>query len=442
MNEDDSAQMASLLEADGYEQVSVDDADVILLNTCSVRAKPEHKVYSKLGELRELKLAFPDKVIGVCGCMAQKEASNILRRAPHVDLVVGTGQIDKVPALVERVRCDRKSLVVTELPDRKVRSDKSTPERAPHVGAPRLKSFVSIMYGCDKFCTFCIVPITRGKERSRPADEIVLEVEALASRGTKEITLLGQTVNSYGKFLDNPCSFASLLTRLNAIEGIERIRFTSPYPKDFTDDVIEAIAVLPKVCPQVHMPVQVGDDELLSRMHRGYTLDQYRSLVHKLRTAVPDLALTTDIMLGFPGETDAQFEATMAFMREIRFDSAFMFAYSPREGTKAAVMDDQIPHTVKIERLELLIAQQNAITLEINRAHCGQKYDVLVEGRSTKDSDRWTGLTPQGKTVNFAAGRDLFGQTVQVKALDAHIWGFAGELEQTNSMRGLQLQMA
>jgi tRNA-2-methylthio-N6-dimethylallyladenosine synthase len=442
MNEDDSAQIANLLEADGYEASSVNDADVILLNTCSVRAKPEHKVYSKLGELRELKLAFPNKIIGVCGCMAQKEASNILRRAPHVDLVVGTGQIDKVPALVERIRQERASIVSTDLPDRKVRSDKSTPERAMHVGAPKLKSFVSIMYGCDKFCTFCIVPITRGKERSRPADEIILEVERLASRGTKEITLLGQTVNSYGKFLDEPCSFSLLLKRLNAIEGIERIRFTSPYPKDFTDDVIEAIATLPKVCPQVHMPVQVGDDELLARMHRGYTLDQYHTLVSKLRSAVPGLALTTDIMLGFPGETDEQFENTMSFMRQVRFDSAFMFAYSPREGTKAAVMDDQIPHTVKIERLEQLIAQQTAITLEINHSQCGRTYPVLVEGRSVKNSQRWTGLTPHGKTVNFAAGRDLYGQIVYVRAVDQHVWGFGGELEAAKSDRGLILQMA
>jgi tRNA-2-methylthio-N6-dimethylallyladenosine synthase len=442
MNEDDSAQMASLLEADGYEESSVDEASVILLNTCSVRAKPEHKVYSKLGELRELKLAHPDTIIGVCGCMAQKEASNIIRRAPHVDLVVGTGQIDKVPALLDQVKSERKSLVLTELPDRKVRSDKSTPQRSMPGGVPKLKSFVSIMYGCDKFCTFCIVPITRGKERSRPVDEIVLEVERLASRGTKEITLLGQTVNSYGKFLDEPCSFSQLLFRLNDVEGIERIRFTSPYPKDFTDDVIDAISVLPKVCPQVHMPVQVGDDDLLSRMHRGYTIDQYRLVVDKLRSAVPDLALTTDIMLGFPGETDEQFEATMAFMREIRFDSAYMFAYSPREGTKAAVMDDQIPHKVKIERLEQLIAQQNSITLEINRSQCGAVYPVLVEGRSSKDIDRWTGLTPQGKTVNFLAGRDLLGQTCNVRAQSGHLWGFSGELENGRGVRGLELQMA
>ena len=259
MNEDDSAQMAAMLEAQGYAKADrVEDASVILLNTCSVRAKPERKVYSKLGELRELKALNPDLVIGVCGCMAQKEAPEIRRRAPYVDMVIGTGQIDRIPALVDRVRLERIPIIATDLPSRKDRHDKATPMRMIGGQAPKLKAFVSISYGCDKFCAFCIVPLTRGKERSRPADEVVLEVERLASLGTKEVTLLGQTVNSYGKFLDAPCTFAELLTRLNAIEGIERIRYTSPYPKDFHQDVIDAIAGLPKVCEQVHMPVQVG----------------------------------------------------------------------------------------------------------------------------------------------------------------------------------------
>ncbi len=243
MNEDDSAQMAAMLEGQGYAPAErVEDASVILLNTCSVRAKPERKVYSKLGELRELKALNPDLVIGVCGCMAQKEAPEIRRRAPYVDLVVGTGQIDRIPALVERVQSERTAIIATDLPARKDRHDKATPQRVLTGLTPKLKSFVSISYGCDKFCAFCIVPITRGKERSRPADEIVLEVERLASLGTKQVTLLGQTVNSYGKFLDDPCTFAHLLERLNAIEGIERIRYTSPYPKDFHEDVIDAIA--------------------------------------------------------------------------------------------------------------------------------------------------------------------------------------------------------
>ncbi len=436
MNEDDSAQMAAMLEGQGYTPAArVEDASVILLNTCSVRAKPERKVYSKLGELRELKLQNPNLVIGVCGCMAQKEAPEIRRRAPYVDLVVGTGQIDRVPALVERVRQertsiirDRTAIVATDLPSRKDRSDKWTPVRVLGGTVPKLKEFVSISYGCDKFCQFCIVPITRGKERSRPADEIVLEVERLASLGTKQVTLLGQTVNSYGKFLDVPCSFAELLTRLNAIEGIERIRYTSPYPKDFKQDVIDAIAHLPKVCEQVHMPVQVGDDTLLSRMGRGYTLDQYRDIVARLRSAVPDVGLTTDLMLGFPGETDEQFQNTLDFVRETRYDGAFMFAYSPREGTKAAVLDDQIPEDVKLARLNELINLQNEITLARNASQVGEVYEVLVERRSPKDPNKWTGLNRQGKTINFPAGRDLVGQLVQVKAVKSHLWGFTGEM--------------
>ncbi|HEX5322803.1 MAG TPA: tRNA (N6-isopentenyl adenosine(37)-C2)-methylthiotransferase MiaB, partial [Capsulimonadaceae bacterium] len=296
--------------------------------------------------------------------------------------------------------------------------------------------------GCDKFCTFCIVPITRGKERSRPADEIIMEVERLASAGTREVILLGQTVNSYGKFLDKSCPFSELLRRLSAIEGIERIRYTSPYPRDFTDELIDAIATVPKVCPQVHLPVQVGDDELLGRMHRGYTLEQYRGIVAKLRAAVPDLSLTTDLMLGFPGETHEQFENTLRFVEETQYDSAFMFAYSPREGTRAAEMADQIPRSVKIERLERLIALQNEITLRINRRQVGTSYDVLVEGRSPKDPNKWTGQTLQGKTVNFPAERDLFGQIVRVRATQSHLWGFTAQMEPARGERGIPLAMA
>lgn len=443
MNEDDSHQMALMLENKGLLPADrVEDADIVLLNTCSVRAKPERKVYSKLGELRELKALRPGMIIGVCGCMAQKEASEIRRRAPYVDLVVGTGQIDQIPRLLDRVRLENSAIVATGLPDRKDRSDKSIPVRVVGGLQPKLKSFVSISYGCDKFCTFCIVPITRGKERSRPADDILHEVERLASLGTREITLLGQTVNSYGKFLDEPCTFAHLLRRLNDVEGIERIRYTSPYPKDFNDDVIDAIATLPHVCEQVHMPVQVGDDNLLLRMHRGYTIDQYKTIVGKLRSAVPGIALTTDIMLGFPGETHDEFRHTLEFVEETRFDSAFMFAYSPREGTKAADMVDQIPEPIKMERLGELIALQNRITEEINRSQVGNSYEVLVERRSPKDATKWTGLNRQGKTINFPAGRELIGELVRVTAVKAHLWGFTGELQAARNERGLLLQMA
>jgi len=285
------------------------------------------------------------------------------------------------------------------------------------------------MYGCDKFCAFCIVPLTRGKERSRPAADILSEVEYLAENGTKEVTLLGQTVNSYGlKGHDATCSFAELLGRIDAVPGIERIRFTSPYPKDFTDDVIDAMATLPHVCEYVHLPVQVGDDVLLKRMGRGYTLDQYREIVRKLRAAMPSIVITTDIMLGFPGETVEQYENTLRFVEEIRFDAAFMFAYSPREPTRAASLPDQIPQAEKSRRLDALIALQNDQTVAINREQVGQEYEVLVECRSPKDPEMWQGQTRGGKTVHFPAQRDLVGRFVRVRATEAHLWGFRAEL--------------
>lgn len=441
MNVDDSEQIENLLEADGMVKAdSPETADVVILNTCSVRQKPEDKVFSRLGELAELKRERPDMVIGVTGCMAQRAGSEIARRAPHIDLVAGTAQLEAIPELIRtrRSRLDDGTarpgkaadvLIQLQLPRKKEESQLFLPERK-RVATGKLKSFVSIMYGCDKFCAFCIVPHTRGKERSRPADHIVAEVEHLAAHGTKEVTLLGQTVNSYGlKGLEATCSFAELLRRVDAVEGIERIRFTSPYPKDFTDDVIDAMAMLPAVCEQVHLPVQVGDDVLLSRMRRGYTLDQYRSIVRKLRAAMPGIVITTDLMLGFPGETEEQFRNTLAFVEEIRFDQAFMFAYSPRDPTPAAKLPDQLPQAEKVRRLEALIALQNRIACEINNAHAaeGRVFDVLVEGISPKDPAMWQGMTRGGKTVHFPAGRDLAGRTVQVRALQGHLWGFVGE---------------
>jgi len=440
MNVDDSDQVSSLLEGEGLE--ATDDpaeADVVLLNTCAVRQKPEDKVFSKLGELAEMKRARPDMVIGVMGCMAQRAGTEIARRAPHIDLIAGTAQLEQIPGLIRDRRFGlqtgkiqpnkaRDVLIQLQLPRKKVEADLFLPERK-RVVTGKLKSFVSIMYGCDKFCAFCIVPFTRGKERSRPAKDIIAEVEHLAAHGTKEVTLLGQTVNSYGlKGLEATCSFADLLRRVNAVPGIERIRFTSPYPKDFTDEVIAAMASLSHVCEQVHLPVQVGDDTLLRRMHRGYTLDQYREIVLKLRAAMPGIVITTDLMLGFPGETQEQVENTYRFVEEIRFDAAFMFAYSPREPTQAAGLPDQIPPREKTRRLEKLIAIQNAITVDINKSQIGRTFEAMVEGRSHKNPDMWQGLTRGGKTVHFAAGRDLAGKLVQVRATEGHLWGFKADL--------------
>jgi tRNA-2-methylthio-N6-dimethylallyladenosine synthase len=443
MNEEDSEQMALYLEGMGYAPVEdAADADVVLLNTCSVRQKPEEKVYSKLGELREMKLNRPDMIVGVCGCMAQVESLQIKRRAPFVDLVVGTGNIAAIPRLIEQARRNGTSrkgngLLALDLPPRKGAVVTDIPLRNV-LRKPKLKAHVPIMYGCDKFCTFCIVPFTRGRERSRPTREILEEIRGLALSGTKEVTLLGQTVNSYGKNLaEGRVPFARLLEEISAIRGIQRIRFTSPYPRDFTDELIEAIARLPKVCEHVHLPLQVADDELLERMHRGYTVARYLEIVEKLRSAVPGVAITTDVMLGFPGETDEQFRNTLRFVEEMRFDSAFMFAYSVRPGTKAAEMDDQVPQDVKIDRLNQLVALQNAITVEINRSHIGQVCEVLVEGRSHRDPLKMTGLTRTLKTVNFTvpeggtrSAESLVGKLVPVRITDAYLTGFIGEYEE------------
>ncbi len=482
MNEEDSEQISLYLEQMGYRAVGdASEADIVLLNTCSVRAKPEEKVWSVLGRLRDLKRVRPELIVGVCGCMAQVESVEIARRAPHVNLVVGTGNIAAIPDLIARVKAGESAtltppsldyaplsapialssstlpapseeasgrqrrlpgglipltLTALDLPPRKGAIVADVPQRQT-VRKPKLKAHVPIMYGCDKFCTFCIVPHTRGRERSRPTLEVLAEIEGLALQGTREVTLLGQTVNSYGKNMpEGRVPFSDLLEQINRIRGLARIRFTSPYPKDFTDELIDAIARLDKVCEHVHLPLQVADDDLLLEMHRGYTVARFQEIVDTLRARIPGIAITTDIMLGYPGETDAQFENTMRFVEATRFDSAFMFAYSPRPNTKAALREDQLPQELKLARLNALIEMQNRITVETNWAQVGRTFEVLVEGRSSKDAAKLTGLTRTLKTVNFPAPfggtRDadaLIGKCVPVKAVASHLWGFTGEFE-------------
>ena len=452
MNEEDSEQISLYLEQAGYRAVgSAEEASVVLLNTCSVRAKPHEKVWSVLGRLRDLKREKPELIVGVCGCMAQIESEDIQRRAPHVNLIIGTGNIAAIPELLARAKAgeilptafnshkpdfmNTIALTALRLPERKGAIVADIPARKPTRKA-QLKAHVPIMYGCDKFCTFCIVPFTRGRERSRPTAEILAEIEGLARNGTKEITLLGQTVNSYGKNMpEGRVPFARLLEQISAIRGLSRIRFTSPYPKDFTDELIDAIAALDKVCEQVHLPLQVADNELLAEMHRGYTVERYQEIVDSLRAKVPGLSITTDIMLGYPGETDAQFQNTMRYVEATRFDSAFMFAYSPRPNTKAALEEDQLPQSLKIERLNALIALQNRITIEINEAQIGREFEVLVEGFSPKDPTRLTGCTRTLKTVNFTvpnggtrSPESLIGKLVPIRVTKAHLTGFTGKL--------------
>lgn len=428
MNVEDSEQMELMLRGSGLtEAPNLESADVILLNTCSVRKKPEDKAFSLLGELREVKDQRPDVVIGVCGCMAQLRADEIRRRAPHVDFVIGTAQVSLVPALVLEAKQARNFQKRLELPERKGAIVSSVPER--YVGrAGKLKSFVPIQYGCDKFCTFCIVPSTRGRERSRPTMDILREITELASRGTKEVTLLGQTVNSYGKnMLEGKVPFAKLLRMIAAVPGIERIRYTSPYPRDFTDDLLAAHRDVPQVMEHCHLPLQSGDNEVLKKMRRLYTIESYADIYERLRS-IPGMSVTTDIIVGFPGETDEQFMNTMKVVETFRFDSAFMFAYSPRPGTPAANWDEQVPADVKKRRLNDLIALQNEITVRINTEQVGSVFEVLVEGRSEKDPSLLKGHTRHNKVVLFQGSTELTGEVVFVESIEGHPWGFSGRL--------------
>jgi tRNA-2-methylthio-N6-dimethylallyladenosine synthase len=431
MNEEDSEQMALYLEQIGFEPaLSPIEAHVILLNTCSVRKKPEDKAFSMLGELAPIKKSRPDVVIGVCGCMAQLRADEIRRRAPHVDFVVGTGQVSTIPGLVEEAIQKRRFQKRLELPERRGAVVEEMPQRLVRKTAPtaKLKAFVPIQYGCDKFCTFCIVPTTRGRERSRPSAEIIDEVTQLVATGTREVTLLGQTVNSYGKNMpEGKVPFSQLLWQLSKVDGLKRIRYTSPYPRDFKSDVIAAIRDCPPVMEHCHMPLQAGSDSLLRRMKRLYSVESYKAIVSELRQAIPGVGLTTDIIVGFPGETEEEFQGTLDMVEELRFDGAYMFIYSPRPGTPAAEME-QVPQSVKKERLDRLIALQNRITCEINADLVGGEFEVLVEGRSPKNPDVLQGYTREFKMMHFPGSVELTGQPVRVRATESHLWGLKGEL--------------
>jgi tRNA-2-methylthio-N6-dimethylallyladenosine synthase len=429
MNEEDSEQMELQLQDLGFKRGhSLLEAQVILLNTCSVRKKPEDKAFSMLGELVPLKLARKDLIIGVCGCMAQARSEEIRRRAPHVDFVLGTGDLGQLASLVEEAAQKRKFQSRVALPGRKGAVVTDVPQR--HLGrATKLKSFVPIQYGCDKFCTYCIVPTTRGRERSRPTLDILEEVRTLAANGTREITLLGQTVNSYGKnLLEGRVPFSELLWRLSEIEGLERIRYTSPYPRDFKADLIDTIRDCPKVMEHVHLPLQSGNDEVLREMKRVYSMASYAEIVSELRSKIPQITITTDVIVGFPGETDAQFESTYSAFEKIRFDGAYMFAYSTRPGTPAGDRADQVPATIKKERLNRLIARQNEITCEINEGYIGRELEVLVEGPSHKNPQMLQGYAREFKMVHFPGSQERTGRIARVRVVASHLWGLSAEL--------------
>jgi tRNA-2-methylthio-N6-dimethylallyladenosine synthase len=410
MNKYESERIAGILVGLGYAIIQeTRGADLILLNTCSIRDKAEQKVYSQLGHLKWLKRGNPDLIIGVCGCVAQQEGEHILQRVPHVDLVFGPQNIPKLPSLLAQVQRRRHQL--SDLADNPLWDEQLFPIRRDNP----FQAWVTVMQGCDKFCTFCVVPYTRGREQSRPTAAIVGEVHTLAAQGYKEVTLLGQNIDSYGKRSPEGKDLADLLEMLQPIAGLERIRFITSHPRDFTEKLMQTVGALDKVCEYIHLPVQSGSSAVLKRMHRGYTGDDYLARVERLRALVPDVAISTDMIVGFPGETDDDFAQTLQLVETVEFDSMYLFKYSPRPGTRAATFDDQVPEAVKTERFNALLEVQEAIQLRRNRARVGRCEEVLVEGPSKKGNVQLTGRTRQNRPVNFVGHPSLTGSLVKVR---------------------------
>ena len=428
MNEHDSEMLVSMLESMGYVQaISEETADLVIYNTCAVRENAELKVYGNLGHLKHLKKSRPDLKIVVCGCMMQQPhvVEEIKKTYSHVDLIFGTHNLYKFPELLAST-FDREDILVDvwDVDGEVVEGLKSNRKFS-------VKAFVNIMYGCNNFCTYCIVPYTRGRERSRKPQDIVDEIKELVANGTKEVTLLGQNVNSYGKTLDEEerIDFAQLLRLVNEIDGLERIRFMTSHPKDISDDVIYAMRDCEKVCEFLHLPCQCGSTDLLKKMNRHYTKEDYLRIIEKARKEVPDIAFSTDIMIGFPGESDEDICDTIEVCEKVRYDSAFTFIYSKRRGTPAAKMENQIPEEIKHERFDKVLEVVNRISNEINSQYKGKVVEVLVEGSSKKVDEILTGKTRQNKTVNFTGGDEsLVGKLVDVLITDPRSFSLNGEL--------------
>ena len=426
MNEADSDLMSGVLNQAGWEAAAAyQEADLLIINTCSVRQRPEHKVYSLLGELRPWKEENPARLLAVAGCMAQRVGEEILRRARHVDIVMGTRWFHRIDDLVARALHGERPVLALD-----VEEDPSSArcrESAVTIPAP-LRPFVPIIRGCTNFCTYCIVPFVRGPEASRTIDDVAAEVESLVARGAREVTLLGQNVLAYGRDLADGTTFDRLLSRLKDTDGLWRLRFTTSHPRDVTPALINAMADLPKVCEHLHLPLQAGSDKVLREMNRGYTTARYLEIVEDLRSRIPGLALTTDLLVGFPGETAEEFEESFRFCERVRFDSAFMFAYSPRDGTAAAARPDQVPKDVRLERLGRLIEMQNQISIERNREQIGEEAEVLVDGPAHRGEGLLAGRARNNKQVIFPGAPALAGTLVSVRLTEAHLWGFMATL--------------
>jgi tRNA-2-methylthio-N6-dimethylallyladenosine synthase len=429
MNEYDSDKMVDVLnESDGYVRTDTpDDADVILFNTCSVREKAQEKVFSDLGRVRELKRAKPGLVIGVGGCVASQEGDAIVKRAPYVDLVFGPQTLHRLPAMLQQRRDSGRSQVDISFPEIE-KFDHLPPAK---VDGPT--AFVSIMEGCSKYCSYCVVPYTRGEEVSRRFDDVLAEVAGLEAQGVREITLLGQNVNAYrGEMADGEIAdFALLIEYIAELDGIERIRYVTSHPKEFTQRLIDAYARIPKLVNHLYLPAQHGADKVLAAMKRGYTALEYKSIIRRLREVRPDIAISSDFIVGFPGETDADFEAMMKLIADIGYDNSFSFIFSPRPGTPAANLQDDTPHEVKQKRLMRLQAAIAENTRRISDAMVGTVQRILVEGPSKKDALQFQGRTENNRVVNFDAGADgarLIGRMLDLRITESYAYSLRGEL--------------
>ena len=424
MNEHDSEKIAYTLEKLGYKKTdNIEETDFVIFNTCLIRENAELKVYGHLGALKPIKQNNPNMIIAVCGCMMQTgEAKDIiLKKYKHVDIIFGTKNISKLPELINRHLNTGKTVV--DIEDSDVIDNQIDMIRShPFIG------YINIMTGCNNFCTYCVVPYARGREESRSAESILKEVEDLAFKGYKEITLLGQNVNSYGKNLEDKTTFPELLRMINEVEGIERIRFLTSHPKDLSDELIDVMAECDKVCKNLHLPFQSGSNKILKSMNRKYTQEKYLELVNKLKTKIPDITLSTDIIVGFPGETEEDFEDTLKVVREVQFDQGYTFIYSKRDGTKAATMKDQVSREVVQKRFDKLLEEMYGIFYIKNEPLVGTVQKVLVEGPSKNNEDILTGRTEGFKLVHFKGNSDLIGKIANIKIEDHNSFSLNGYL--------------
>ena len=437
MNEYDSQKMAELLDSThGFVLADeAEDADVILLNTCSIREKAQEKVFHQLGRWKKLKEKNPDLLIGVGGCVASQEGDAIRQRAPYVDMVFGPQTLHRLPEMIQQVTGDHNPVVDVSFPE----IEKF--DRLPEPKADGASAFVSIMEGCSKYCTFCVVPYTRGEEVSRPLDDVLYEIAQLAAQGVREVNLLGQNVNGYRGVThdDEICRFSELLRLVATVDGIDRVRYTTSHPIEFTDDIIEVYKDVPELVSHLHLPVQSGSDRILTQMKRGHTALEYKSQIRKLKKARPDICMSSDFIIGFPGETDADFEATMDLIKAVDFDLSFSFIYSARPGTPAADMIDDISDVTKKQRLQILQDQITHQALRIARQMLNTEQRILVEGPSKKNPMELRGKTENNRTVNFVAPHTVIGQFVDIKITDVYANSLRGELVREESEMGLRI---